>query len=121
VPHRPLVFVSALTVGDYLLWNWSLSGNHDVLALVSGFTVPPLVVACLWLLVLNVTRLAGHLARRRTEKAARGRSGAARGRRARASRGRARAGARRKAGAAHLEKGAGTGTGAERPSRKIAA
>jgi len=34
VSARPLVFVSGLTVGDYLLWNWSLSGNHDVLALV---------------------------------------------------------------------------------------
>ena len=40
--RRPLVFVSGLTVGDYLLWNWSLNGNHDVLALVSGLTLPPL-------------------------------------------------------------------------------
>ena len=36
--HRPLVFLSGLTVGDYLLWNWSLNGNHDVLALISGLT-----------------------------------------------------------------------------------
>jgi hypothetical protein len=36
VSHRPLVFVSGLTVGDYLLWNWSLNGSHDVVALVSG-------------------------------------------------------------------------------------
>jgi len=60
VSHRPLVFVSGLTVGDYLLWNWSLSGNHDVVALVSGLTLPPLVVACVWLLALSV---AGVLAR----------------------------------------------------------
>jgi hypothetical protein len=57
VPYRPLVFVSGLTVGDYLLWNWSLGGNHGVLALVSGLTLPPLAVACVWLLVLNLARL----------------------------------------------------------------
>jgi hypothetical protein len=57
VSHRPLVFVSGLTVGDYLLWNWSLNGNHDVLALVSGLTLPPLAVAGLWLLALSVARL----------------------------------------------------------------
>jgi hypothetical protein len=28
-----------------------------VLALVSGLTLPPLVVACMWLLVLNAMRL----------------------------------------------------------------
>jgi hypothetical protein len=57
VSHRPLVFVSGLTVGDYLLWNWSLNGNHDVLALVSGLTLPPLAVAGLWLLALSLARL----------------------------------------------------------------
>ena len=62
--HRPLVFVSGLTVGDYLLWNWSLNGNHDVLALVSGLTLPPLAVACLWLLALSVARLLARSARR---------------------------------------------------------
>jgi hypothetical protein len=59
VSHRPLVFVSGLTVGDYLVWNWSLNGNHDVVALVSGLTLPPLAVACLWLLVLSVARVIG--------------------------------------------------------------
>ena len=49
VSHRPLVFVSGLTVSDYLLWSWSLGGNHEVLALVSGLTLPPLAVGCLWL------------------------------------------------------------------------
>jgi hypothetical protein len=57
VPYRPLVFVSGLTVGDYLLWNWSLSGDHGVLTLVSGLTLPPLAVVCVWLLVLNLARL----------------------------------------------------------------
>jgi hypothetical protein len=64
VSHRPLVLVSGLTVGDYLLWSWSLSGNHEVLALVSGLTLPPLAVACVWLLVLSTARLIAHLARR---------------------------------------------------------
>ena len=42
VSHRPLAFVPGSPLGDYLLWNWSLNGNHDVLALVSGLTLPPL-------------------------------------------------------------------------------
>jgi hypothetical protein len=57
VPYRPLLFVSGLTVGDYLLWNWSLAGNHGVLTLVSGLTLPPLAVACAWLIVLTLARL----------------------------------------------------------------
>jgi len=68
VSHRPLVIVGGLTVGDYLLWNWSLNGNHDVLALVSGLTLTPLAVASLWLLALSLgrviarhTRLPSHL------------------------------------------------------------
>lgn len=66
---RPLVLVSGLTVGDYLLWNWSLNSNHDVLALISGLTLPPFAVACLWLIALTVARLAG---RTRTRSGARG-------------------------------------------------
>jgi hypothetical protein len=57
VSHRPLVFVIGLTVGDYLLWNWSLNHNHDAIALVAGLTLPPLAVACLWLSALSVARL----------------------------------------------------------------
>jgi hypothetical protein len=64
VSHRPLVFLSGLTFGDYLLWSWSLNGNHDVLALVAGLTLPPLAVACVWLLVLSVARVIASTARR---------------------------------------------------------
>jgi hypothetical protein len=64
VSHRPLVLVFGLTVGDYLLWNWSLGANHDVLALVSGLTLPPLAVACLWLLALSLARLLARMTRR---------------------------------------------------------
>lgn len=67
---RPLVFVSGLTLGDYLLWNWSLNNNHDALALVSGVTLPPLGVACLWLLVLGVMRMIAHSSRLRGRSAA---------------------------------------------------
>jgi len=63
VLHRPLVFVSGLTVGDYLLWSWSSSGNHTVLGLVSGLTLPPLAAACVWLLTLGLARLIGRTAR----------------------------------------------------------
>jgi cytoskeletal protein RodZ len=53
-----------LTVGDYLLWNWSLQGGHDVTALVSGLTLPPLVIALIWLGALNLARLLAWTARR---------------------------------------------------------
>jgi hypothetical protein len=51
-----LVAVSGLALGDYLLWNWSLNSNHDVLALISGLTLVPLVMIVVWLLVLSVMR-----------------------------------------------------------------
>ena len=61
--HRPLVFVAGLTLGDYLLWNWSLSGDHDVLAMAAGLTLPPLALATLSLLVLSLLRVAARRAR----------------------------------------------------------
>jgi hypothetical protein len=70
VSLRPLALLSGLTLGDYLLWNWSLSGNRDVLALVSGLTLPPVALACLWLLALNVARLMARAMRRSPVRAA---------------------------------------------------
>ena len=70
--HRPLVLVSGLTVGDYLLWNWSLNGNHDVLVLVSGLTLPPLAVASLWLLAMSGARLLSRHGRRSRGEMVRG-------------------------------------------------
>jgi hypothetical protein len=55
------VFVSALTAGDFWLWNWSLSANRDVLALVSGLTLLPLAAACVVLVVLTAVRIASRL------------------------------------------------------------
>jgi hypothetical protein len=60
-----LVFVSALAVGDYLLWNWSLSANHALLALLAGLTLPPLALAFVWLLALGLARALAGAARRR--------------------------------------------------------
>jgi hypothetical protein len=74
VSHRPLAIVSGLTIGDYLLWNWSLNGSHDVLALVSGLTLPPLAAALLWLIALTGARLVARTRRagaRRARKATR--------------------------------------------------
>ncbi|HEX4436526.1 MAG TPA: hypothetical protein VH061_06980 [Solirubrobacteraceae bacterium] len=62
--RRPLVFVLGLTVGDYLLWNWSLNGSHDVIALVSGLTLPPLALVSLWILAIGAARLLALTARR---------------------------------------------------------
>jgi hypothetical protein len=64
VSHRPLALLSGLTLGDYLLWNWSLSGSHAVLALVAGLSLPPLALACLWLLAVNAGRLVARSTRR---------------------------------------------------------
>jgi hypothetical protein len=63
VTRRPLALVLALTIGDYLLWNWSVNHGHDVLALISGLTLPPLIIACLWLLTLGVGRVIGRARR----------------------------------------------------------
>jgi hypothetical protein len=55
-PLRPLAFISLLALGDYLLWNWSLSVNDDILALVSGLTLLLLIIACAWLFVVSAIR-----------------------------------------------------------------
>jgi hypothetical protein len=54
---RRLALVCGITLADYLLWNWSTGGNHGVLALVSGVTLPFLVLASAILLVLTVLRV----------------------------------------------------------------
>lgn len=69
VSHRPLAIVSGLTIGDYLLWNWSLNGSHDVLALISGLTLPPLSAALVWLIALTAARLLSRATRRPSARA----------------------------------------------------
>jgi hypothetical protein len=85
VPLKPLAIVSGLTIGDYALWNWSLNGSHDVLALVSGLTLPPLAAACLWLLALTAARLLARTSRRSAAPAARKARSASAGRSASAN------------------------------------
>jgi hypothetical protein len=53
-----------LASGDYLLWNWSLNGNRDILALIAGTTLMPLVIAIAWLLVVSVARFLAEVAQR---------------------------------------------------------
>jgi len=79
-----LVPVLGLVIGDYLLWSWSLNGNHDVIALVSGLSLPPLVVAFLWLLTLSTANLIAANFRRpyaRASRTSRASAGGARRRR----------------------------------------
>jgi hypothetical protein len=71
VSQRPLVLVSGLTVGDYLLWNWSLNTNHAAIALISGLTLPPLALATLWLATLFVARLVARTANLRAVRGTR--------------------------------------------------
>jgi hypothetical protein len=63
-PLRPLVCVLLLALGDYALWNWSLSANHDIVALISGMTLIPLLIASVWLLALTGAHLLARAARR---------------------------------------------------------
>jgi hypothetical protein len=64
VSRATLVTVPVLTLGDLLLWHWSLAGGHDLLALVSGLTFLPLLVASIWLLVITLVRVLARGARR---------------------------------------------------------
>ena len=119
---RPLVLVTGLTFGDYLLWNWSLNSSHDVPALIAGLTFPPLALMLVWMLAVTAARLIARATRRpaarRTAAAAR-RSTASR---APAPTGRQapRAGETRTAQPAASAGGA-QGARAGAPARKIAA
>ncbi len=53
----PLVTVPALTLGDLLLWHWSLAAHHEVLALASGLSLPALAIASVCLAAIAVVRL----------------------------------------------------------------
>jgi hypothetical protein len=56
---RALPLLLVLTACDYVLWNWSIAGGHDVLSLISGLTLLPLAAATLALLALGAARLGG--------------------------------------------------------------
>ncbi len=61
-PIRSLAVVGVLALGDYLLWNWSVGANHDVVAQVAGMTLIPLLIAFTWLAVVAAARLLAHAA-----------------------------------------------------------
>lgn len=63
MPYRPLALVTALVAGDYLLWNWSQAGSHDTTALLSGLTLPLLVIVFIRLLVWSLAHLIASSAR----------------------------------------------------------
>jgi hypothetical protein len=50
-----------LTVGDYLLWDWSIANAHDIVSLVAGLTLVPLAAVSLVQLALASGRLLGGL------------------------------------------------------------
>ena len=58
-----------------MLWNWSVGANHDVIALVAGVTLIPLLIALAWLVVVAIARFLAHVAQRSraTGSGARGR------------------------------------------------
>ncbi len=61
--HRALITIAALTLLDFALWHWSLAGDRDLPALVSGVTLPPLLAALVWLTAVNLARLLARGAR----------------------------------------------------------
>ncbi len=63
-PIRSLAVVGVLALGDYMLWNWSVGANHDVIALVAGVTLIPLLIALAWLVVVAIARFLAHVAQR---------------------------------------------------------
>jgi hypothetical protein len=110
-----------LSLVDYALWNWSLGASHDVLALVAGLTLIPLLIVLAWLVFLSATRLAGGAARRIRTGAATRANAATRSRR-RAAATSAAAGAPTREH--HVGRGAGNagdGKAAAAPSSKLAA
>jgi hypothetical protein len=61
---RALLFLLALTAGDYLLWKWSIAGSHDILSLLAGCAFVPLAAISVYRLVLAGAGLLSRMARR---------------------------------------------------------
>jgi hypothetical protein len=74
---RVLAFLLVLTAGDYLLWDWSIADNHDIVSLLAGLTLVPLAAVSLAQLVLAGGRLMALLLGRSSTSAAAGRRGRA--------------------------------------------
>jgi len=61
VRPRALAFLLVLTVADYMLWNWSIAGGHDIVSLVAGLTLLPLGTVSIAQLALGTARMMGLL------------------------------------------------------------
>ena len=56
VLRRPLPVFVGLTIVDYLAWTWSVAHGPQVLALICGLALTPLLLAIAWMVVVAVTR-----------------------------------------------------------------
>jgi hypothetical protein len=71
---RALLFLLTLTAGDYLLWKWSIAGNHDILSLLAGCMFVPLAAISVYRLVLAGASLLSRMARHSSTTARAGRA-----------------------------------------------
>lgn len=60
----PIAVVFALVALDYGVWTWAIAGNHEIVALVAGLAMAPLVIALAWLVALALGSGALAVARR---------------------------------------------------------
>src|SRR5712691_11855497 len=60
----PLAVVFALVAIDYGIWTWAIGANHEVVSLVAGLAMAPLVIALAWLAALALGSGAIAVARR---------------------------------------------------------
>jgi hypothetical protein len=51
------VSLLVLTAADYVLWDWSIAGGHDIVSLVAGLTLLPLAAVTFGGLVLMGARV----------------------------------------------------------------
>jgi hypothetical protein len=103
--------VFVLVALDYAVWN--MSGGRDVAGMVSGLTLPPLLVVLLWLAALNLLRAIGGATRRPLSRGGANRRLAGRRRSA--------AGSASPIAADAASRDGAVAGGAQSPSRKIAA
>ena len=66
----PLAVVFALVGIDYGVWTWAIGADHEIVALVAGLAMAPLVIALAWLLFLALGSGALALARRLSKEVA---------------------------------------------------
>jgi hypothetical protein len=67
--------ILGLAAVDYLAWNWSLAHGPELLALICGLALAPLLIALAWLLAVGSARfLADRFGRGRASGLRRGRA-----------------------------------------------